>query len=118
MGKQLCTMLQINGTQPRPAEKVSRAKTEFKESLYYYYYSCQGSIGKIFICIKTYIRREKKQRPRRVCTKHPFELSSVPLQSSLPGSVQGEDLGSRLCWRCFLAEHLSPDRTFRRLSRH
>lgn len=65
-------------------------------SFYYYYYSCLGSAGEIFICIKTYIRRKKKRQTRVCPTKGLFEPSTRPLTSSLLRSPQRWNLGSRL----------------------
>lgn len=85
---------------------------------FYYYYACQESTGKIFICIKTYIRREKKRQTRVCPTKGFFEPSSIPLSSSLPHSPQRWNLGSRLNGSRLLMEHISPEHTSRRLARH
>lgn len=105
--------LQVIGTPSGSGQRVSKAQMErvfLKPGfLFYYYYSYQETPGKIFICIKTYIRRREKKRQTRVCpTKGFFEPSSVRLSSSLRRSPQRWNLGSRLNGSRLLMERRIP----------
>jgi hypothetical protein len=105
------------------SRKLEEEKGNFKNQVsfpfFYYYYSCHKSTGKIFICIKTYIRRGKKESRTRVFLQSVSLRPARFLYQVLSRAHHKDGIWVQ-GWmeRQLLMGLVSPEHTSRRLARH